>query len=126
MFEMTTAVIEAVQSPTLGVRMRASWSLANCSDVLLEFPQHAQWHELVTDQIVTRIMETSVFSASDNDKCRFNGLRALGNSTRLASPSFLADQMEKLVKDAVLVAMQNTETGAVKVERANPGCSLFN
>ncbi|KPI94371.1 HEAT repeat-containing protein 6 [Papilio xuthus] len=75
-------ILRALEEPTLQVRTKAAWALANLSDALvlnMEVPEL----DRISDDLLVRLMEASVFSAIDNDKVKMNAMRAIGNLLRI-------------------------------------------
>ncbi|KAJ3060283.1 hypothetical protein HDU98_003726 [Podochytrium sp. JEL0797] len=109
------------------VRVRASWAVANLGDTLLLtlFPMNngARLAVMVAGEegVYRELVQSAVFSANDNEKCRSNGVRAIGNFLRVAPGSCfspgLVNEMEAIHK--------NIKSGAFKV-RWNACYSAYN
>ncbi|CAK1551115.1 unnamed protein product [Leptosia nina] len=75
-------ILRALAEPTLVVRLKAAWALANLSDALV-LNVDDQEMERIDDDLLLRLLEVSVRCANDNDKIKMNATRALGNMLRL-------------------------------------------
>jgi hypothetical protein len=63
------------------------------------------------------LVNSALTAANDNEKCRGNGVRALGNIVPICTPRFLEIESEALIKDIVHIVCKNIDSGAVKVNK---------
>ncbi|KAJ3402304.1 HEAT repeat-containing protein 6 [Chytriomyces hyalinus] len=95
------------------VRVRASWAVANLGDTLLA--DHVKGENRVLDElsedIYCKLMECALLYANDNEKCRSNGVRAIGNFARISKDGCILINLEKVMASII----QNIESGPFKV-----------
>ncbi|KAJ3331867.1 HEAT repeat-containing protein 6 [Blyttiomyces sp. JEL0837] len=94
----------------LSVRISGSWALANFCDTLEDIKSN----EVISLEVAANLLKAAIFYAIDNDKCRSNGVRAIGHVFSIAPPELVNHEIENLVKEAVLAIMKNIDSGAVK------------
>nr|CAD7428030.1 unnamed protein product [Timema monikensis] len=113
-FVMDTAefILQGLGDKSLGVRIKASWSLGNLSDALALNKMNSG-NEDIPDFLLLQLLQASISSAKDNDKVRSNAVRAVGNLLRLLEEPTLCDPSFKgAVQDAVDVLVQNSTSGS--------------
>nr|CAD7572416.1 unnamed protein product [Timema californicum] len=113
-FVMDTAefILQGLGDKSLGVRIKASWSLGNLSDALALNKMNSG-NEDIPDFLLLQLLQASISSAKDNDKVRSNAVRAVGNLLRLLEEPTLCDPSFKgAVQDAVNVLVQNSTSGS--------------
>ncbi|KAI8803456.1 armadillo-type protein [Cladochytrium replicatum] len=115
MHDIGPHVIPLVSDANLTVRARASWALANLCDAYAALRVGSSLSEVnVDDNILRSIFKAGLQASKDNDKCRANGVRALGNAVAVCSPALLEKECEGMVAQIVLSLIKNMETGSVK------------
>ncbi|XP_055837462.1 HEAT repeat-containing protein 6 isoform X2 [Episyrphus balteatus] len=82
------SILQLIKDSNLFVRVRASWSMGNVSDALITNFFNSRV-ERISEDLLKRLLETAIESASDNDKVRSNAVRTLGNLLRLITPDHL-------------------------------------
>ncbi|KAI8905299.1 armadillo-type protein [Powellomyces hirtus] len=118
--DVATTIPRLMSDANVGVRIRASWALGNLSDALAHVSENVQTEGQsisdagITWETITQIIKAAIVAAKDNDKCRSNGTRALGNIIRVCPPPLLAREATRLMKDVIAVILRNVETGTVK------------
>ncbi|KAJ3171562.1 HEAT repeat-containing protein 6 [Geranomyces variabilis] len=118
--DVATTIPRLMSDANVGVRIRASWALGNLSDALAHVSKNVQVEgQTITDAginatIIVQIINAAILAAKDNDKCRSNGTRALGNIVRVCPAALLAREADRLMKDIVTVVLKNIESGTVK------------
>ncbi|KAI9096255.1 armadillo-type protein [Phlyctochytrium arcticum] len=118
--DVATTLPPLVSDTNSNVRIRASWALANLCDALAISREKVEAAGGVLDDtgittaITLDIIRAGIIAAKDNDKCRSNGVRSLGNITRLISPQLLATEAERLCKEVTTVVVKSVESGSVK------------
>ncbi|KAJ3081547.1 HEAT repeat-containing protein 6 [Quaeritorhiza haematococci] len=68
----------------------------------------------VSESGLRDIVLAGLNASKDHDKCRSNGVRALGNIVKICPESFVKREQERLLRDVVLCVCRNAETGNVK------------
>ncbi|KAJ3274765.1 HEAT repeat-containing protein 6, partial [Borealophlyctis nickersoniae] len=120
LIDVATTVPQYASDRNLNVRIRASWTLANLCDAFVIMSKQATdgaptlEDAGVTESIIVELIKAGLVAARDNDKCRSNGVRALGNIIRSCSTQFLRREAERLVKEVVLAVLKNVDSGTVK------------
>ncbi|TPX31307.1 hypothetical protein SmJEL517_g05339 [Synchytrium microbalum] len=115
MMDVAMTLKPNVSDQGVGVRSKASWALANMTDALVSTRiSNTDLSEVLTDSVLVDLIETALLAARDNDKCRSNGVRALGNLIRISNESFLNRECERKVKDVVNALIKNMTSGAMK------------
>ncbi|RKO87800.1 armadillo-type protein, partial [Blyttiomyces helicus] len=121
LIDVAAIVPKHVLDPALNVRTRASWALANVCDALVSIREsHSEEESVsledagVTDEVLIALIRAGLASAKDNDKCRSNGVRALGNIVRICPRPVLLREAERFVKEIVGAVIKNVENGGVK------------
>lgn len=71
------------------------------------------------------LVNAALAAANDNEKCRGNGVRALGNIVPICTTKFLEIESEALIKDIVQIVCKNIDSGAVKVCDLQVWCLFF-
>ncbi|KAJ3132142.1 HEAT repeat-containing protein 6 [Physocladia obscura] len=95
------------------VRVRASWAIANLGDTLL-LEGNDQVKSEISDSIHTVLVESAIFSANDNDKCRSNGVRAVGNFLRVIPAEKASTCFSQNLEAELDAIKKNIATGAFK------------
>ncbi|KAG6456598.1 hypothetical protein O3G_MSEX009826 [Manduca sexta] len=75
-------ILRGLAEPTLVVRTKAAWALANLSDALVLNTEEPDIED-IDDDLLIRLLEVSIKCALDNDKIKMSATRALGNLLRL-------------------------------------------
>ncbi|KAJ3047828.1 HEAT repeat-containing protein 6 [Rhizophlyctis rosea] len=118
LIDVATTIPQYVSDPNLNVRIRASWALANLCDAFIGIGQRDESVSLedagLGEGLILEMVRAGLGAAKDNDKCRSNGVRALGNIVRICPVVFLNKEAERLVKEVVLVVLKNVDSGTVK------------
>ncbi|KAJ3037848.1 HEAT repeat-containing protein 6 [Rhizophlyctis rosea] len=131
LIDVATTIPQYVTDQNLNVRIRASWALANLCDAFMairkrETTEGSMPSDVgVPESIILPLITAGLAAAKDNDKCRSNGVRALGNIIRICPVPFLNRDSERLVKDMVLTVLKNVDSGTVKA-RWNACYSITN
>ncbi|KAI8820256.1 armadillo-type protein [Fimicolochytrium jonesii] len=134
--DVATTIPGLMGDANVGVRVRASWALANLGDALTKVSElHTQREQQIasspppisdiqqpntlaesglTPALLTTLLHSSLLAAKDNEKCKSNGTRALGNIIRVCPPHLLAREQHGLMKDVISVVLKNVETGLAK------------
>ncbi|KAJ3149132.1 HEAT repeat-containing protein 6 [Geranomyces michiganensis] len=118
--DVATTVPRLMSDANVGVRIRASWTLGNLTDALAHVSKNIQVEgQTISDAgidttIIVQIISAAILAAKDNDKCRSNGTRALGNIVRVCPPALIARETGRLMKDVLNVVLKNIESGTVK------------
>ncbi|KNC98329.1 uncharacterized protein SPPG_09399 [Spizellomyces punctatus DAOM BR117] len=118
--DVATTIPQLATDKNINVRIRTSWALANLCDALASVGESAQKQGVdlaevgITHETVVEIIRAGLAAAKDNDKCRSNGVRALGNIVRVCPPMLLVREAERLIKEIVLVVLKNVDSGSVK------------
>ncbi|KAJ3190954.1 HEAT repeat-containing protein 6 [Irineochytrium annulatum] len=128
LLDVATALPTLSADARLNVRVRVSWALANLCDalvVLVQPPPTDTGGDIITgtigleevgfgDSAFDSLVKSSIRLSIDNEKCRSNGVRALGNIIRVCPRKYLIAQAESTVKDAAMAVIKNLEAGAFK------------
>ncbi|XP_041979377.1 HEAT repeat-containing protein 6 isoform X1 [Aricia agestis] len=95
-------VLRALAEPSVVVRTKAAWALANLSDALVLNMQEPDI-DSVDDSLLLRLLEVSIRCATDNDKVKMSAVRALGNLLRYITEAHLRQhsQLKSLCDAAV-------------------------
>ncbi|KAI9011420.1 hypothetical protein BC832DRAFT_550660 [Gaertneriomyces semiglobifer] len=118
--DVASSLPAAMEDPNLSVRIRGSWAIANLCDAFARISEKNDTVDVlvteggVTTDVYVQLMRTGVAAAKDNDKCRSNGVRALGNIIRACPKSVLAAERERAIKNAVEAVLKNVDSGSVK------------
>uniref|UniRef100_A0A2M4CGA3 HEAT repeat-containing protein 6 n=1 Tax=Anopheles darlingi TaxID=43151 RepID=A0A2M4CGA3_ANODA len=97
------AILRVLRDPSQNARIKTSWSLGNVTDALILNQQHhlrmltsggseeqrdpdLEYHTVIGDALLQKILEAALASARDNDKVRSNAVRTIGNVLRLLRP----------------------------------------
>uniref|UniRef100_A0A182K443 HEAT repeat-containing protein 6 n=1 Tax=Anopheles christyi TaxID=43041 RepID=A0A182K443_9DIPT len=120
------SILRIMRDPNLTARIKTSWSLGNATDALILNQQHHFQHEstpleeysMISDELMRRILELALESASDNDKVRSNAVRTIGNVLHLLRPTQLQHpNWAALYRDAIDRLIQNvTVSSTVNVK----------
>ncbi|KAJ3025456.1 UNVERIFIED_CONTAM: hypothetical protein HDU68_007116 [Siphonaria sp. JEL0065] len=96
------------------VRVRSSWAIANLADTLLSLQQQSDIATATTSpNLLESLIKCAIHSANDNEKCRSNGVRAIGNLLRLSSIS--KSCFSPALTSEIDAITKNITTGAFKV-----------
>ncbi|KAI4497349.1 hypothetical protein M0802_007596 [Mischocyttarus mexicanus] len=68
-----------VNDQHLGVRIKATWALANLCDCITRRECNGDMEPISFDLFLSKIYQTSIIAAKDNDKVKCNAVRALGS-----------------------------------------------
>ncbi|KAI4481872.1 hypothetical protein M0804_009393 [Polistes exclamans] len=64
---------------SLGVRIKATWALANLCDCICRRRYNVDMEPILFDVFLPKIYQTSITATKDNDKVKCNAVRALGS-----------------------------------------------
>ncbi|KAL1517072.1 hypothetical protein ABEB36_000884 [Hypothenemus hampei] len=99
-------ILDMLQEDNLGLRSKASWALATFTSVL--YTESIVSLELLTHDMVLKLLEASVKCATDHDRVKMNGTRAIGDLMQVLSEEFLADarcrKVTRQALDALVIA----------------------
>lgn len=111
--DIASQIPSLVKDDSLAVRMRASWVLANLCQALVTLDSVTPT-QLDLD-IIQSLVEAGLFAAKDKDRCRPNGVRALGNIFQILPDQWIQRETEHWVKEIVGAILKNVDAGQVKV-----------
>ncbi|KAJ3053560.1 HEAT repeat-containing protein 6, partial [Rhizoclosmatium hyalinum] len=114
------ALVSVREDGDVTVRVRGVWAVANLGDALVAGVVEGEGVGL-SKRVVKGLVGCAVFGAGDHEKCRGNGVRALGNFFRVAEKDCFS---EGLVKEVDLI-VRNLNAGPFKT-RWNAGYAAFN
>ncbi|KAJ3337954.1 HEAT repeat-containing protein 6 [Gonapodya sp. JEL0774] len=83
--DLAEALITLNKDDAFGVRLKASWGLANLCDKAANLMGAAPTSLIdtsmppISDELISNLLASATTSCRDNDKCRGNGVRAVGN-----------------------------------------------
>lgn len=80
-------ILPLMEETNLFVRVRACWSLANISESLLT--NFKSDYDRISDNILKKLLQSTMKSTLDNDKVRSNAVRTLGNLLCLILPKHI-------------------------------------
>ncbi|KAJ3017651.1 HEAT repeat-containing protein 6 [Thoreauomyces humboldtii] len=118
--DVATTLPPLMSDGNVSVRIRASWAIGNLSDALAHVSQGAQIEGQsiadagITPATIIQIIQAAILAAKDNDKCRSNGTRALGNIIQVCPQQLLQRERNRLIKEVIIVVTKNVESGTVK------------
>ncbi|KAJ3412941.1 HEAT repeat-containing protein 6 [Chytridiales sp. JEL 0842] len=136
-------LVPMIKAQDLGIRIRSSWALANLCGSLSGMDTetadednevaHASGVDnsatttngspasesskrsyLLPESVASIYLKCAIHTANDNDKCRPNGVRAIGYLFSICPESLLQGEMEGDVKDAVVAVIRSMESGPFK------------
>ena len=111
--DIASQIPSLVKDDSLAVRMRASWMLANLCQALVTL--HSASPIQLDLEILQSLVEAGLFAAKDKDRCRPNGVRALGNIFQILPGDWIQRETELWVKEIVGAVLKNVDAGQVKV-----------
>jgi hypothetical protein len=88
--------------------------LANLCQALVTLHSSANPTQLDLE-ILQSLVEAGLFAAKDKDRCRPNGVRALGNIFQILPGEWILKETEHWVKEIVGAVLKNVDAGQVKV-----------
>ncbi|KAI9337484.1 hypothetical protein BDR26DRAFT_804047 [Obelidium mucronatum] len=97
------------------VRVRSSWAVANLADTLLALQQNQENRNILPTELLQPLIRSAIHSANDNEKCRSNGVRAVGNLLRLSPPQLYACCFSPTLAPEIDAITKNISSGAFKV-----------
>ncbi|ORY39117.1 hypothetical protein BCR33DRAFT_418292 [Rhizoclosmatium globosum] len=103
------ALVSVREDGDVTVRVRGVWAVANLGDALVAGVAEGEGVGL-SKGVVKGLVGCAVFGAGDHEKCRGNGVRALGNFFRVAEKDCFS---EGLVKEVDLI-VRNLNAGPFK------------
>ena len=115
--DVGTSVFRELKSSSVGVRIKAAWSLANISDSLVKnfTPGLHENNSDISDAFVLDMLTASTSIALDADKVKSNGVRAIGNVLRWIPKSLVENsKFLKPVSEAGHALSRNISTGLMK------------
>ncbi|ORY95566.1 armadillo-type protein, partial [Syncephalastrum racemosum] len=115
--DMAASVLEQMQDPSIFIRTRASWALANLCDAIVTESEKDEFdfREYMSVNTWERILSAASAAGLDNDKLRSNAVRALGSLLHVSpEDNLLMPRHLRLIKQAMLALMKNIETGSLK------------
>ncbi|XP_077298499.1 HEAT repeat-containing protein 6 [Arctopsyche grandis] len=104
-------VLRISAEPTLAVRIKATWALANITDALLLNMDNPEI-ESIDDHMFCKLLEASITASNENDKVKMNAMRAIGNMVVLISDSHL--KSSRNLPSLALSAVKRLEQCAVR------------
>nr|XP_050863455.1 HEAT repeat-containing protein 6 isoform X1 [Vespula vulgaris] len=79
LMDLADIVCFGLDDQNLGVRIKATWALANLCDCLSRRTCNEDMEPIPFDILLPKLYQTSVRAAKDNDKVKCNAVRALGS-----------------------------------------------
>ncbi|KAJ3122497.1 HEAT repeat-containing protein 6 [Nowakowskiella sp. JEL0407] len=99
-----------VTDKNLNVRVRGSWGLGNLCDAFTKLGESESGK--YSDESISKLINLGIFAAKDNDKCRSNGVRALGNIVKFCPREMLTPDLTSQIAQTIL---KNIESGSDKL-----------
>ncbi|EDV24117.1 uncharacterized protein TRIADDRAFT_26416 [Trichoplax adhaerens] len=107
-------ILNAIENSQLNVRVKAAWSLANVIDAMVV--NRSQYHENFSMKLISRIYAVILKATDDNDKIKFNIMRALGNMLQFLSSNHLEkEEFQDYISKSMALLSKSVGSGMMKV-----------
>ncbi|XP_065054489.1 HEAT repeat-containing protein 6-like [Rhopilema esculentum] len=108
-------IFRQLKSPSLNVRIKAGWSFGNLTNSLITNWSSTESNLEFSSLFILELLEACKKSASDHDKIKPNGVRAIGNVLKwLPAKVFEQPNVKKLVEEVIATLIQNIVSGPMK------------
>eukprot|EP00842_Homolaphlyctis_polyrhiza_P004660 jgi/Hompol1/5195/HPOL_004221-RA len=107
-------IVSSTQDSKVAVKVRAAWALGNLAHALM--CDSTKLAQLGVDY-KTQLFEAAIHFTDDNEKCRANGVRAIGAIVKLIAtgPPIEKATWTRLIDKAIQLAVKSSSTGSFKV-----------
>nr|XP_018915939.1 PREDICTED: HEAT repeat-containing protein 6 [Bemisia tabaci] len=118
--DASKSVVDLMTDKSLFVRMKASWALANLSDIFLVESS------MKSCLVISPLLKTCMNAAQDHDKVKWHGVRALGNILRVISDSELETLQKEDIITATSILITNASSSSLMKVRWNACYAIGN
>ncbi|KAF5291427.1 hypothetical protein FQR65_LT01738 [Abscondita terminalis] len=109
--DVAETIHRSLHDNCITVRIKASWSLGNLSDVLVLNQDDADKEE-VPAVLLLKLLKVAIKISTDNDKVKVNAVRALGNLLQvLTEDMLLENDFIQIVHQSLDALLNNCTTG---------------
>jgi len=110
--DVTRAILQQLDNPSVNVRLKAAWSLANLCDFI---DQNGFLVKEYPESMIIQLFEYATKAALDNDKVSSNGVRALGNILKhFPKKLYEKECFVGTIRKSVEALIKNITTGPMK------------
>lgn len=123
---MADTICILLDNTNVTVKIKASWSLGNLSDVLVLSGPDPNCDD-IPDDLLLNLLKGGLKIANDHEKVKANAARALGNLLQLITPTLIQQkEFSEITDSAIDVLIKNSTTGTNMKSRWNSCYAMGN